>query len=232
MLYDQIARLFRAYNRRMTESAINNYVEFARDYDDRVVERAVTEMIDNASQFPTPAELKKYLKAYAGVQQKQCTFCDGRGWTLDERAEDEHGFRIIGAGLGLPCPCGVEIKGPAPDMMTYDQVRQWTQARILAREVALRAQGEGWAGGTVKDFAYYWWTKGEVKKWIALADQAGPFKLIYVTGLLEQYEPFRCASDPYGVVEDALSRVQAGETPDGFVFGADSSQGKGATQNG
>jgi len=232
MLYDHIAKLFRAYNRRMTESAISNYVEFARDYDDLVVERAVTEMIDNASQFPTPAELKKYLRAYSVAKQRPCKTCNNVGWTLDERLEDEHGFKIIGGGLGLPCPCGAEISGSAPDMMTFDQARRWTLARVLAREVALRARGEGWAGGTTKEFAFYWWTKKEAAKWIDLVDKVAAFALVYVTGLLKDYEPFRCASDPYGVVGEIIDRVNAGEIPDDYIFGADSPQRQGTSQNG
>jgi len=198
-----IERMFRAFNRRASEDAVGNFMEFCGEYGGEVVNNASSYVTETESALPSPAEFKKICKNMRGSTDTECYDCKGKGYSVSERPTpyDDDGFKIIGHDFGIECPCGIEIKDKVK-LVDRIKHKHWSMARILAKSVAKRS------GLELKSWVDDYWTAEDAPIWVEHAERLDTMvNLIQAEAVIAETPAKEVLESPYAVAMKAVDEV-------------------------
>tara|TARA_R100001594_G_scaffold133424_2_gene174130 strand:- start:554 stop:1210 length:657 start_codon:yes stop_codon:yes gene_type:complete len=198
-----LERMFRAFNRRPSEDAIGNFMEFCSEFGGESINNASNYVVETEQALPTPAEFKKICKNFKGSTYEGCSDCKGKGYTVSSRLFpfDDDGFKIIGHDLGIKCHCEAEIKEKVK-MVDRLKHKHWTMARILAKSVAKRS------GLDLKTWAEDYWTAEDAPIWVEHAERLDTMvNLIQAEAVIDETPVKEVLESPYSVAMKAVDEV-------------------------
>tara|TARA_R100001530_G_scaffold100767_1_gene70062 strand:+ start:1400 stop:2071 length:672 start_codon:yes stop_codon:yes gene_type:complete len=193
-----LEKLFRAYNRRPTDQALENYLEFTDGYSFHAIKEAVNRHVDAGGTMPNPADVKNTCRSVVGPRPEQCAECDGKGYKQQEEKKDKYGFDYIDAIVSCFC------KAPHNKTITdQNRAKAHSFGRILARTIAVRSVSNEM---TVPKWILFWWSKdGGQGKWALLGTKIDNMQVLNgAAEFAEKAKPDDCAFYAFDIAKDAI----------------------------
>ena len=208
-----IGRLFRAFNRKPSEDAIENFMEFVEGYAFMVVKAAIDREIDEAERMPTPAKIQQNCKIFSPRDSFTCDDCNGKGFLFSEPRHDDFGFSFVKPNHATKCPCVTALAPNHPPIVTGIEVKQNSLARIFARSIAMQSLKHV---DDLPAWRHKFWSPDTRQRWIKAAALVGSLNsLANMSWLIDRADPEQCSTNPFKaaakIIEDYNGKAIRGQ---------------------
>lgn len=197
-----IGKLFRAFNRKPSEDQIENFLEFTQGYPFMVLKAAIDREIEAAEKMPTPAKIKQNCDLLNPRDRFICTDCEGNGYLFSEPRHDDYGFDYVKGDHATKCPCITALSPGHPPIISSDEVKLNSIARILARNIAVRSLAY------IDDLPTWrarFWSTDTRQRWINGAKLiSGLNALAGMAYLIEKADPEQCSTNPFKIAANII----------------------------
>ena len=195
-----LEKLFRAYNRRATDQALENYIEFTCDYSFHAIREAVKRHIEIGGTMPNPADIRNTCMSVIGPSVQRCDICNGAGYKSKSGEKDKYGFDYLKS--VVRCSCQTEIS-PSVKLTDQEAIKAHSLGRILARTIALKSLSDEM---NVVRWRSFWWDKDDGEaKWALLGSKIDNLEVLgEATEFVEKSKPDDCAFYAFDVAKDAI----------------------------
>jgi len=197
-----LGKLFRAFNRKVTEDSMENYLEFTQGFPYMVVKAAIEQEIAAADKMPTPARIQSNCKAHNPADEFICTDCNGKGYRFIQPRYDDFGFGFIKPDHATKCPCVTALAPNHPPIIDGPQRKLYAMARLLARSIALRAQTD------IDSWRSKFWSSDTRNRWVKAAELIPSMNiLVDISVHIEKADPKQCAEHPFKTAAKIMEKV-------------------------
>jgi len=197
-----LGKLFRAFNRKVTEDSMENYLEFVEGFPFMVVKAAIEQEIAAADKMPTPAKIQSNCKAHNPASSFTCEDCDGNGFLFSEPRHDDYGFVYIKPGHATKCPCVTALSPNHPPILPGPERKLYATARLLARSIAIRAQTD------LNAWRSKFWSPDTRNRWVKAAELIPSMNiLVDISVHIEEASPEQCATNPFKTAAKIMEKV-------------------------
>lgn len=195
-----LEKLFRAYNRRPTDQALENYLEFTEGYSFPAIRESVNRHIETGGTMPNPADVRNTCRSVIGPIAQQCETCNGVGYKKQSAEKDKYGFDYIECVTRCSC-----LKPTLSNIEITDQekVKAHSFGRILARTIALKAISDE---VDMDRWLSFWWTKEDGQsKWALLGSKINNLNTLSdITDAVSKANKDDCAFYAFDVAKEAI----------------------------
>jgi len=197
-----LGRLFRAFNRKVSEDAMENYLEFTEGFPFMVVKAAIDQEIAVADKMPTPAKIQSNCKAHNPAANFICEDCNGKGFLFSEPRHDDYGFIFIKPDHAIRCPCVTALAPNHPPIIDGPQRKLYATARLLARSIAVRAHSD------LNAWRSKFWSPDTRDRWIKAAKLIPSMNvLVDISVHIDKADPEQCANHPFKTAAKIMEKV-------------------------
>ena len=197
-----MGRLFRAFNRKVSEDAMENYLEFTQGFPYMVVKAAIDQEISAADKMPTPAKIQANCKAHSPAVNFICEDCNGKGFLFSEPRHDDFGFVYIKPDHASKCPCVTALAPNHPPILPSPERKLYAIARLLARSIALRAHDD------IGIWRSKFWSADTRERWIKAAKLIPSMNiLVDISVHIDKADPEQCANNPFKTAAKIMEKV-------------------------
>ena len=199
-----LSKLFRAFNRKPSEDAIMNFMEFVDGYPFMVIKAAIQQEISEAEKMPTPAKLLSNCKAHSPRTHFICEDCNGNGFLFSEPRHDDYGFIYIKSDHAIKCACITSLAPNHPPIISGNERKLYSLALMFARSVALKSREHS---DNLTQWKDRFWGVDTRPRWIKGAKLIhGLNQMCEIADLIKTADPKQCYETPFKLAASILEK--------------------------